>query len=87
MMGAVLQTANIGLPSEQLLYTLNETGASTVLLNVDFLPLIEALASRLPNVSRFILLNDRPELPTTTLAVAGEYEALIEFGLAVLCLP
>ncbi|RBP10378.1 fatty-acyl-CoA synthase [Roseiarcus fermentans] len=80
MMGAVLQTANIALPPEQLLYTLNETGASTLLLNVDFLPLIEPLASRLPNVTRFILLNDRPELPATTLPVAGEYEALIESG-------
>jgi fatty-acyl-CoA synthase len=78
MMGAVLQTANIALPPEQLLHTLKETGASTVLLNVDFLPLIEALAFRLPNVTRFILLNDRPELPMTTLPVAGEYEALIE---------
>ena len=80
MMGAVLQTANIALPPEQLLYTLNETGASTLLLNVDFLPLIEPLASRLPNVTRFILLNDRLELPATTLPVAGEYEALIESG-------
>ena len=80
MMGAVLQTANIALPPEQLLFTLNETGASTVLLNVDFLPLIEPLASRLPNVSRFILLNDRPELPSTTLPAAGEYEALIQSG-------
>ena len=78
MMGAVLQTGNLALPPEQLLYTLNDTGASTLLLNVDFLPLIEPLASRLPKVSRFILLNDRPELPTTMLPVAGEYEALIE---------
>ena len=78
MMGAVLQTGNLALPPEQLLYTLNDTGATTLLLNVDFLPLIEPLASRLPKVSRFILLNDRPELPTTTLPVAGEYEALIE---------
>ena len=78
--GRCAANSNIALPPEQLLYTLNETGASTVLLNVDFLPLVEALASRLPKVSRFILLNDRPELPTTTLAVAGEYEALIESG-------
>ena len=80
MMGAVLQTANIALPPEQLLFTLKETGASTVLLNVDFLPLIEQLASRLPHVNRFILLNDRPELPETPLPAAGEYEALIESG-------
>jgi fatty-acyl-CoA synthase len=78
MMGAVLQTGNLALPPEQLLYSLNDTGATTLLLNVDFLPLIEPLASRLPKVSRYILLNDRPVLPTTTLPVAGEYEALIE---------
>ena len=78
MMGAVLQTGNLALPPEQLLYTLSETGASTFLLNVDFLPLIEPLAARLPKVKRFILLNDRTELPTTTLPVAGDYEALIE---------
>jgi fatty-acyl-CoA synthase len=78
MMGAVLQTGNLALPSEQLLYSLNDTGATTLLLNVDFLPLIEPLASRLPKVSRYILLSDRPVLPTTTLPVAGEYEALIE---------
>src|SRR5208282_4507594 len=69
MMGAVLQTGNLALPPEQLLYTLNDTGASTLLLNVDFLPLIEPLAARLPKVSRFILLNDRQELPMTTLPV------------------
>ena len=87
MMGAVLQTGNLALPPEQLLYTLNDTGATTLLLNVDFLPLIEPLAARLPKVSRYILLNDWPVLPTTMLPVAGEYEALIEFELAVLRLP
>ena len=78
MMGAVLQTGNLALPPEQLLYTLNDTGATTLLLNVDFLPLIEPLAARLPKIARFILLNDRPELPVTSLPVAGEYEALLE---------
>ena len=52
MMGAVLQTGNLALPPEQLLYSLNDTGATTLLLNVDFLPLIEPLAARLPKVSR-----------------------------------
>ena len=80
MMGAVLQTGNLALPPEQLLYSLNDTGATTLLLNVDFLPLIEPLAARLPKVTNYILLNDRPVLPTTTLPVAGEYEALIELA-------
>ena len=78
MMGAVLQTVNLALPPDQLIYTLADTGASVVLLNVDFLPLFEQIAAKLETVRRFVLLNDRPELPTTTLPVAGEYEALIE---------
>ncbi|HKM63854.1 MAG TPA: fatty acid--CoA ligase [Acidisphaera sp.] len=78
MRGAVLQTVNLALPPEQLIYTLADTGASVVLLNVDFLPLFEQVAAKLETVRRFVLLNDRPELPTTTLPVAGEYEALIE---------
>ncbi len=40
MMGAVLQTLNPALPPDQFLYTLNDTGATTLLLNSDFLPLI-----------------------------------------------
>jgi fatty-acyl-CoA synthase len=87
MMGAVLQTGNLVLPPEQLLYSLNDTGATTLLLNVDFLPLIEPLASRLPKVTRFILLNDRPVLPTTSLPVAGEYEALIESSSPLFVFP
>jgi len=38
MMGAVLQTVNLALPPDNLIYTLNDTGASTLLVNVDFLP-------------------------------------------------
>ena len=47
-MGAVLQTINLSLAPEQLLFTLNDVGPSTVLVNADFLPLVEKLADRLP---------------------------------------
>src|SRR3954454_3114097 len=67
MMGAVLQTVNIALPPEQLLYILKDTGAAAVLVNVVFLPLIEKLADKLPAVRKYILMSDRPELPATTL--------------------
>jgi fatty-acyl-CoA synthase len=77
MMGAVLQTVNLALPPENLIYTLNDTGASTILVNVDFLPLLEKLTDKLTAVRRVILLNDHPALPTTTLPVAGEYEEML----------
>jgi fatty-acyl-CoA synthase len=78
MMGAVLQTTNIALSAEQILYTLADTGASTILVNADFLPLLEKLAGRLPNVRRIILLSDRTQPPATTLKIAAEYEALLD---------
>jgi fatty-acyl-CoA synthase len=78
MMGAVLQTVNLALPPDQILYTLNDTGASTILTNVEFLPLLEKISDKLKSVRRIVLLSDRPDLPTTTLPVAGEYEAMLE---------
>jgi|HubBroStandDraft_1064217.scaffolds.fasta_scaffold00164_37 fatty-acyl-CoA synthase len=77
MMGAVLQTVNIALSPDQILYTLNDAAAKVVLVNADFLPLLEKLAGRLETVDRFVLLNDRPAVPTTSVPVAAEYEALL----------
>jgi len=37
----------------------------------------EKIADKVKSVRRFVLLNDHPELPTTTLPVAGEYEAML----------
>ena len=77
MMGAVLHTVNLALSPEQLQYTLNDTGAGTVLVNADFLPLVEKLGDKLRTVRRFVLLSDRREPPSTHLPVASEYEALL----------
>jgi fatty-acyl-CoA synthase len=41
MMGAVLQTTNVSLTPEDVAYTINDSGATTVLFNADFLPLME----------------------------------------------
>ena len=46
--GRYWQTINLSLAPEQLLFTLNDVGPSTVLVNADFLPLVEKLADRLP---------------------------------------
>ncbi len=77
MMGAVLQTVNLSLPPEQLIFTINATGASVVLVNTDFLPLVEKLAAKLPTVRTFVLMHDGKEFPATRLPVAGEYEEML----------
>ena len=78
MMGAVLQTVNLTLAPEQLVFALNDAGPSTVLVNADFLPLVEKLADKLQTVRKFVLLHDGKERPTTRLPIECEYEELLE---------
>ena len=47
MYGAVLQTVNIRLSAEQVAYTLNDAGASVVLVNAEFLPLLTQIRGEL----------------------------------------
>ena len=78
MMGAVLQTVNLSLPPEALLFAMNDAAPSTVLVNADFLPLMEKLAEKLPSVRKYVLLHDRKEQPTTRLPIECEYEDMLE---------
>ena len=78
MMGAVLQTVNLTLAPEQLVFALNDAGPSTVLVNADFLPLVEKLTDKLQTVRKFVLLHDGKQRPTTRLPIECEYEELLE---------
>src|SRR2546425_12059401 len=77
MMGAVLQTVNIRLSPEQILYTINHARADVLLVHSDFLPILDAIKDRLETAKAFILLNDGGERPQSTIAFAAEYEALL----------
>ena len=61
MLGAVLQTVNVRLTSEQIAYTLRHAGAKVVLVNRDFLPILESIRAGLPGVRRYLLLDDEPD--------------------------
>ncbi len=75
MLGAVLQTVNIRLSPDQILYTLNHAKASVVLVNREFLPVLEQIKGELVTAKTFVLLaDDDPQLPD---GFAGEYEALL----------
>jgi fatty-acyl-CoA synthase len=82
MLGATLMKANVRLSPEQLAYTLDHCEAETVLLNVDFIPMIMEIRKQLPRVKRFICLNDQGGIPggTEALEWVGEYEALLAAG-------
>ncbi|MBU2550385.1 MAG: fatty acid--CoA ligase, partial [Proteobacteria bacterium] len=77
MMGAILHTVNIRLSPEQILYTMNHAQDNVVLVHEDFLPILEEVSDRIETVDRFILLKDGPDEPSTTIPLAGEYEALL----------
>ena len=77
MIGAVLHTINIRLSPEQMVYTIGHAEDDVILVNSDFLPLLEQIRGRLDTVEKFILLTDGGEAPATSLPLAGEYEKLL----------
>ena len=77
MMGAVLMTANVRLAPEQILYTLNHSGASVLLVHEDFLPLLEEIRARLQGVRQVVLMSGGRERVAGVTGFAGEYEALL----------
>jgi fatty-acyl-CoA synthase len=82
MMGAVLQTVNVRLSPEQILYTLNHAGPTVVLVHADFLPLLEEIKDRIEPVKSYVLLTDGADRPATALPIAAEYEELLAAGFA-----
>ena len=79
MLGCVLQTVNIRLSPEQILYTLNHTQADIILCNTEFLPLLRGLLPALTSAKIFVCIDDDSVVPAGV-DWAGEYEALLEAG-------
>ncbi len=77
MMGAVLHTVNIRLSPEQLIYTINHAEDDIILVNSDFLPVLESIRDQLKTVKKFVLLTDAETPPVSSLDFAGEYERLL----------
>jgi len=77
MMGAVLQTVNVRLSPEQILYTLNHAGADVLLVNSEFFPVLAQIASQLETVKAFVLFSDEPAMPAAPVNMAAEYESML----------
>ncbi|MBF5054979.1 medium-chain-fatty-acid--CoA ligase [Alcanivorax sp. 521-1] len=78
MMGAVLHTVNVRLSPEQILYTLNHAEDDVILVNREFLPVLEELKDRIETAKTFILLDDEGGNLDSKLDLAGEYETLLQ---------
>ncbi|GAB2877692.1 fatty acid--CoA ligase [Uliginosibacterium flavum] len=77
MMGAILQTVNVRLSAEQILYTLNHAQADVLLINSEFFPLLAQIADRLTTVRHFVLISDESHPHEAPVALATEYEAML----------
>jgi fatty-acyl-CoA synthase len=77
MMGAVLHTVNVRLSPEQILYTINHADDDVILVNAEFLPLMEQIWDRVDPGKTLVLLSDTAKSHETVLPFAGEYEALL----------
>jgi fatty-acyl-CoA synthase len=78
MMGAVLHTVNVRLSADQFLYTINHAEDDVILINSEFLPLLEQIWDRVDGGKKLVLLNDTGgPIQTVSLSFDAEYEALL----------
>ncbi|MDF1628452.1 MAG: fatty acid--CoA ligase [Alcanivoracaceae bacterium] len=78
MMGAVLHTVNVRLSPEQVLYTINHAKDDVILVNREFLPILDAIKDRIEPVKKYVLLDDDDGPQDSQIELAGEYEALLK---------
>ena len=77
MMGTVLHTINVRLSPEQILYTINHARDDVILVNAEFVPVLEQIWSRVDAGKRLVLLSDDGAVPATPLEFVAEYERLL----------
>ena len=77
MIGAVLHTINIRLSADQILYTMNHADDKLVLVNSEFVPLYNSIASQLSTVEKTLLLTDAEDKTADLPGLVGEYEGLL----------
>lgn len=77
MIGAVLHTVNVRLAPEQILYTMEHAEDVFVVVHEEFVPLLEPLADKLPQVRGYLLCQETPQTVDTSLPLVGEFETLL----------
>ena len=78
MLGAVLHTVNVRLSPEQIIYTIDHAEDDYILINSEFLPILEQVRGRINTVKEFILIKDEESAPESSIPFAGEYETLLD---------
>jgi fatty-acyl-CoA synthase len=80
MMGAVLQTINWRLSSEQILYTLNHAEAKVIIVHAEFFPILQNIRDRLETVQKFVIIEADDDAAHHRLKSDAAYEQLLQSG-------
>jgi fatty-acyl-CoA synthase len=72
--GAIYHTVNPRLFPEQIVWIMNHAEDRLAFVDLTFVPLLEAIADKLPTVERFVVLTDSAHMPATKLKGAIAYE-------------
>src|SRR5271169_5316355 len=76
-----------GCRREQVAYTIDHAGASTLLVNDEFVDLVHSILPKLPKVRQLVVISDRKAPATGELEFAGEYEDLLAAASPDFCFP
>jgi len=72
-----MHTMNWRLSPNQIVYTMNHAEDDVIMVNYEFLPLLEAIRDKLTTVKKIILLTDDDTKPETKLNIDIEYEEML----------
>ncbi|MBA4208950.1 MAG: long-chain fatty acid--CoA ligase, partial [Parvibaculum sp.] len=63
---------------EQLVYIINHAEDKIIFLDLTFVPILEGIADKLPNVKAYVIMTDRAHMPQTKLPNALCFEEIVE---------
>ncbi|MBC8130182.1 MAG: long-chain-fatty-acid--CoA ligase [Rhizobiaceae bacterium] len=72
--GAIYHTVNPRLFPEQIAWIMNDAEDRLIFVDMTFLPILEAIAPKVPSLKKIVVLTDAAHLPETTLANVVPYE-------------
>lgn len=73
-LGAISHTVNPRLFAEQLVYIMNHAEDKILFVDLTFVPVVEAIAAKLPTIKKYIILTDDAHMPETSLPNVHAYE-------------
>ena len=78
MIGAVLQTVNWRLSADQIAYTVNHAEAKIIIINADFMPILDEIYDRLETVKTVVVIAENVAASDTKIKMDAEFEEMMQ---------